>query len=356
MERSSFDANELESLGGLADPARYCGPIELSDWPTETLIEKLRVMKLIRLVEEKIGDMIEGGLVKCPCHLGIGQEAISVGVCHHLRESDSVFGGHRGHAPYIAQSERVYELFCEVLGRKPGCSGGHGGSQHLRAPDKGFVASVPIVGATIPMAVGAALSHKLRGEDFVGVPFFGDGSTEEGVFHESLNLAAQYDLPVLFVCENNLFSSHLDISLRQPTDTVARFAHAHKMRALIVDGNDLVAVLDTAKILLEDIRKGRGPAFLEAVTYRWRGHVGPKEDIDVGLSRRAEDLKAWKKRDPIRRLSDALIASREVESEFLDSQSKEIGNTVEIAYSKALEAEFPHPEALLSTVFSKQQK
>jgi pyruvate dehydrogenase E1 component alpha subunit len=192
----------------------------------------------------------------------------------------------------------------EVQGKQTGASRGMGGSMHLIDRERGLYGTVPIVGGTIPIAVGAALAAKKDGKGAVAVSFFGDGATEEGVFHESVNLAAVLGLPVLFLCENNLFSSHLHIDARQPSDSVARFAEANRVPWQLVDGNDIVGCTNAVAEAVEPMRSGGGPRFIEAVTYRWRGHVGPREDEDVGV-RRGEDLPLWKKRDPIRRLADA---------------------------------------------------
>lgn len=226
-----------------------------------------------------------------------------------------------------------------------------GGSMHLCARSVGFQGSVPLVGATIPIAVGTALAAQKQGSGDVGVAYFGDGATEEGVLHESMNLASLYRLPVLFVCENNLFSSHLDISLRQPSDRVARFAEAHRVTAFTVDGNDVMAVSKAAQKLLERARGGDGPGFLEAVTYRHRGHVGYMDDIDVGVRRKMDDLSAWKRRDPIGRLAQAMIAADLTSVTELKEQEAALRAEVNSACDRALEAPYPPATALLSAVF-----
>jgi pyruvate dehydrogenase E1 component alpha subunit len=222
-----------------------------------------------------------------------------------------------------------------------------GGSMHLYAKDVGFYGSVPIVGATIPIAVGAALAAKLSGGSDIAVTFFGDGATEEGVFHESMNLAV-----VLFVCENNLFSSHLDIGLRQPSDRIARYADAHRVEARTVDGNDVVAVRRAADELIGRARAGSGPGFLEAVTYRHRGHVGPKEDIDVGVRRSMADVAAWKRLDPIARLRDALLAAGSVTHTELEARLEALQQVVTRACERAKAAEYPAVSALMGAVFA----
>jgi len=199
--------------------------------------------------------------------------------------------------------------------------------------------------------VGAALAAKKDGNGDVAVAWFGDGATEEGVFHESLNLAAAWELPVLFVCENNLFSSHMHIRLRQPTDKVARFAEANCVSAETIDGNDVVKVASVAADMIGRARDGNGPAFLEAITYRWRGHVGYREDQDVGVDRDGT-LGEWKKRDPIRRLADAMIASGELTPSALADLDASISEEVAQAWQRAMTASFPPDEALLDSVYA----
>lgn len=297
--------------------------------------------------------LVERQEAKCPCHLGIGQEAVAVGVSAHLTPEDRVFGGHRSHAHYLALGGDLYAMFAEILGRADGASKGMGGSMHLYGPSVGFHGSVPIVGATIPVAVGAALAAKMDGGKAIAVAYFGDGACEEGALHESFNLAAIMRLPVVFVCENNLYASHLDIKLRQPYDSVARFAIAHGMAANVVDGNDVVAVSRAAKQLITSARDREGPGFLEAVTYRWRGHVGPQEDIDVGVRRSLESLAAWKRRDPIGRLALALIARGEFTEDRYQCLSDEVRAEIDGAVEMARHASYPLFGQIIDMVYAR---
>lgn len=339
-------------LGTLSDPRHYNGPIALDNTPTAALLDAFRMMLLIRYGEEAIADLVISGSVKCPCHLGIGQEAVAVGVSAHLRNHDRVFGGHRSHAHYLALGGQIDKMMAEIMGKVTGSSQGMGGSMHLYAPEVGFHGSVPIVGATIPIAAGAALAAKMDGNGDVAVGYFGDGACEEGVLHETLNMAAVMQLPCLFVVENNLYSSHLDIDLRQPANSVARFAEANCINTRVVDGNDVVAVARAAGELIENARAGKGPGFLEAITFRWRGHVGPNEDIDVGVQRAPEVLAAWKHRDPVRRLREALQLDRGVTDEVLTQIDGEVRKQVGNAVAVALDAPYPPSEALLNLVYA----
>ena len=330
------------SLGDLSDPENCHEPIDLSGTSSEETLAMLERMMLIRAAEERIGDAVAAGEVKCPCHLAIGQEAPAVGVAAHIRDGDRVFGAHRSHGHFLALGASLESLLAEILGKDNGCSRGMGGSMHLRDMGNNFWGSVPIVAATIPIAVGAGLAAQMDGGDAIAVSFFGDGATEEGVFHESMNLAAVKKLPVVFVCEHNFFSSHLHVSLRQPADSTCRYAVAHCVPWRRVDGNDVVAVSNAMEEAATRVRTGGGPFYIEAVTYRWRGHVGPREDIDVGVQRK-DDLDTWKKRDPIARLAAAL-------NNELDWQS--VRDVVATAWAKSEAAEPPSSDALRNRVFS----
>lgn len=349
-----FD-QRLSELGDLAKPGAYRAPIDIGMLPTEMLTGKLRDMMLIRIAEEEIADMAKNGEAKCPTHLAIGQEAASVGIAAHLRRTDRAFGCHRSHSHYLAMGGSVDELLAEIMGKATGCSGGFGGSMHILAKDVGFYGSVPIVGGTIPLAVGAALAAKMDGNGDVGVAFFGDGACEEGVLHESLNMASTFKLPMVFVVENNLFSSHLDIHLRQPSDRIARFADAAKVKNITVDGNDVVAMMAQAGPLIEAARRGEGPCLIEAVTYRWLGHVGPNADIDVGVRRSMDELQAWKGRDPIERLLQALETRGYTRGNF-QSLCGDLKQQVAAARESAKAAPWPKKETLTGIVYAQPKK
>jgi len=339
-------------LGDLANPNKYNKKVDISSIDSNTLTNYLSSMLTIRFAEQAIARLVQDGHAKCPCHLAVGQEAIPTGVSASLNCKDYIFGNHRSHGHYLALGSSLDKLIAEVLGKATGCSSGMGGSMHLTSEDTGFIGSVPIVAGTISIAVGAAFAAKMDGKDQIAVSYFGDGATEEGGFHEALNLAVVYNLPILFVCENNLHSSHLDIALRQPCDTLARYAEAHCIHGEVIDGNDVVEVAKRAKHLISGIRAGKGPAFLEAVTYRWLGHVGPDENIDVGVRRSIEVLTAWKQRDPIKRLKDAMLDVGIVSSKDIISLGKEIIDRVDSAVWAAMEAPYPSEDALLNSVYA----
>lgn len=343
----------MMDLGQLADPAYYTQPLDITGYDRDSLTRMLEKMILIRKTEEAIAEMSKAGDFACPTHLAIGQEAISVGVAEHLTQNDKAFGCHRSHAHYLAMGGSLEGLLAEILGKVTGCAKGMGGSMHIYAGDVGFVGSVPIVAGTVPLAVGAAWAAKLDGGDAIGIAFFGDGACEEGVVHECLNMAAAHEIPVLFVVENNLFSSHMDIHLRQPGNRVARFADANGVASRTVDGNDCIAVANAMRELTKIMREDRKPAFLEGVTYRWCGHVGPDANIDVGLKRSAADIAAWKKRDPIKRLIDAMIAASMLDEVTLERMNKNIAEQIHQAQNHAFEAPYPQPEQLMEAVYAK---
>jgi len=339
-------------LGSLAIPSEHTNDLDVSRYASGHLLEMYRDMVRIRRLEEAVAELDIAGEAKCPCHLCIGQEAAAVGVARHLNEGDRAFGAHRSHSHFLAMGGTTDSILCEILGKASGCSKGMGGSMHLFGQEFGFYGSVPIVAGTIPLAVGAALAAKMDGNGAIAVAFFGDGASEEGVLHESLNLASQYQLPILFVCENNLYSSHLDIAQRQPSDTIARFARAHKVMAEVIDGNDVLKVSETTDDMVSKLRGGEGPGFLEAITYRWRGHVGPDENIDVGVRRKASDIVAWKKRDPIARLRQGMLTQSAELLDQLNEIDKSIAKEIQDSIGIARNADYPELAQNLSTVYS----
>ena len=346
--------NFHNDLGDLSDPVKYTAAIELRNLSTQSLIGFYRDIYLIRKCEETLGDLSKSGEVRTPVHLGIGQEAVAVGAAKSLNKGDRVFSNHRGHSHYLSMGASVQKLFAEVLGKVSGASMGMGGSMHLVDRDVGFWGSVPIVGGTIPLAVGAGLAAKMDDKKSVAVAYFGDGACEEGVLHESLNLAQVMQLPVIFICENNLYSSHMDMHLRQPSNRVSRFAEAHKMNNYLIDGNDVVKVATQAEKAIQRARNGDGPSFIEAVTFRWRGHVGPEIDLDVGVQRSAEELDAWMKRDPLQRLKNALLKDRNCEDGVFEEVEVAVNKSISENLSLARAAEAPSTDNLLEFVYEKK--
>jgi TPP-dependent pyruvate/acetoin dehydrogenase alpha subunit len=342
----------LNELGTLADPSKFAEPLDIRGQDPVVLRRQLQTLITIRMVEQHLAQKRQEGIIGGPVHLGVGQEAVAVGVSECLRRSDRVFGAHRSHSHVLALGSSIHGLFAEVLGKDTGLSRGMGGSMHLWDGPRGFFGSVPIVAGTVPLAVGAAFAAKLSGTDDVSVSYFGDGAVEEGAVHESLNLARVLKAPVLFVVENNFYASHMHISLRQPVNSTARFAAAHDIPFEVVDGNDVVAVTTAAARLVDNARRGNGPGFLEAVTFRWYGHVDWREDVDVGVNRSIEDLTQWRTRDPISRLRRALERAGCWDSAEETRWVDEIGQEITSAWAKAMGDPWPHADALLGRVYA----
>ena len=339
------------SLNSILCDEKFSLPLSIDGVDRELLIEFLKKMVRIRLVEKKLAAERKAGNIGGPVHLSIGQEAIPVAISSHLRKSDRVFGAHRSHAHVLALGADLGRFFSEILGRDTGLSRGMGGSMHLQDLENGFYGSVPIVAGSVPLAAGAALAAKLDKSGDLAIAYLGDGAVEEGVVHETMNFASAHNVPVVFVVENNMFASHMHISERQPLMATSRFADANAIKYHLVDGNDVLAVSDAMADLVASARKDSRPGFLEAITYRWLGHVDWREDIDVGVNRSAKDLIAWKKRDPIIRLDTAMIngnchgPSWRVDFERLTMLE------IDDAWDISSKDPFPAPEATLSRVY-----
>jgi len=313
-------------------------------------LRRLRMMWRIRHAEEVIAGWVESGLARTPCHLYIGQEAVATGICGSLTAEDQVWGNHRSHGHYLAKGGDLTGMLCEVLCRASGCEGGRGGSMHLLGREVGILGTVPIVGATVPLAVGGALAMRMQGKGRVSVAFFGDGCVEEGHVGESMNLAAIYRTPCLFVIENNLYSSHMHIRERRVKDNIATMADLYGMPGEVVDGNDIAAVAVAGATAVARARAGEGPSLIEARTFRWRGHVGHRMDQDVGVSRRGE-LSEWLPRCPIARLRarllEAGVAPTLLEQLEVDSKA-EVAAAAQVAEA----APFPDPSTLTDHVYA----
>ncbi|GLY68973.1 thiamine pyrophosphate-dependent dehydrogenase E1 component subunit alpha [Amycolatopsis taiwanensis] len=281
----------------------------MSDLPAEIDpdVDLVRAMVRIRRIEETLADHYrDEQQMRTPTHFSIGQEATPVGMCAAAEPDDVVYAGHRSHAPYLAKGGDLPEMVAELHGKEAGCARGRGGSVHLIDPAANFAGSAAILGEMISVATGAALAFHVTGRTTVALTFFGDGATEEGVFAESLNLAALHRLPVVFVCENNGYSVASPLRQRQPGGTsITARAAAHGVHALEVDGNDVFAIRDVGRAAVARARAGGGPVFVESHTYRWREHVGPGWGYDHGQRTRAE-VDSWIARCPIRRAVETL--------------------------------------------------
>lgn len=318
--------------------------------PSETLKSMFITMLRIRKFEERVAELLLQGDIKCPTHLYIGQEAVATGVCANLRRGDFVFSTHRSHGHYIAKSGDVRALMAELYGRATGCSGGRGGSMHLASPDAGLPGSSAIVAGTVPLAVGAALAFSMQKKEAVSVCFFGDGATNEGVFYESLNFAALKKLPVIFVCENNLYSTHMPTVACLASTEVYKKAEIFCLPGVRVDGNNIIEVFKAAKKAVAIARLAGGPTLIECMTYRWRGHVGPNYDLDKGLRNR-EELDYWINRCPVRMLEGILVNNGILPASEITRLHKNINSEIEEAIIFAKQSPYPEVNDFVTDVF-----
>jgi pyruvate dehydrogenase E1 component alpha subunit len=274
---------------------------------------------------------------------------VAVGICTQLKRGDVLFTSHRGHGHVLAKGSDIEATFAEILGRQNGLCGGRGGSMHLVDAANGVLGATGVVAGNLALAAGAAWAAQAQGRQDISVVFFGDGATGAGAFHETLNLAALWRLPVLFVCENNLYASHLHLSERRVCDNIDSAGQLHGVESVRVDGNDVLAVRDAATRAVDRARNGIGPTLIECRTFRWRGHVGPSWDMDVGIKRK-DDLKQWIERDPIRFLREVLLAQGESPEE-VDAVETECGDLIEDAVGFAKNSPQPDPGQVLQHVF-----
>ncbi len=307
-----------------------------------------RTMQLIRTAEEQLARCHARGLVHGACHTYVGQEAIAAGVCAQLATDDAVFSTHRGHGHALAKGMPVAELFAELFGRATGCSRGRGGSMHLFSPEIGMMGTSGIVGPSILQAAGAGYSFALRRTGNVAVAFFGDGAANNGAFHEGLNMASIWKLPVLFVCENNQFATEVPFAYAAGNPDVAARAAAYGMTGVQVDGNDVTAVFAAAEQAVARARRGEGPTLLECKTYRTRPH---SEGMGDYTYRTREDVAAWRERCPIKRYRAALLDSGQATAEALDAIDAEVQAEVMAASEAAERAPVPDPADAATHVY-----
>jgi len=292
-------------------------------------------MLRIRIIEETMIEHYPDQEMRCPVHLSIGQEAAAVGVCASLRQSDWVLSGHRNHAHYIAKGGDIKKMLAEIYGKAAGCCGGKGGSMHLTDQVAGFIGATPIVGSAVPIALGAALTTLQQKKDRVVTIFLGDGAMETGAVHESLNFAVLKNLPILFVCENNLYSVYSPLSVRQPEHrSITQLASGHGIQVNCIDGNNVEAVHQASLNAVKKIRNGCGPMFLELSTYRWREHCGPNYDNDIGY-RTPTEFQQWKKQDPIANMLQ-LLTDTDISKDI-----EKIRNEISEAFIFAKNSPFP---------------
>lgn len=320
------------------------------------IYEFYKKMMKIRLTEETIAERYSDWNMRCPTHLSTGQEALATGVCLALRKDDFVMSTHRCHAHYLAKGGDLNRMIAEIHGKSTGCSLGKGGSMHLVDKTVGFMGSTSIVGNSIPLAVGLGLSIKLQETDQVSCVFFGDAAIETGVFYESVNFAVIGNLPVLFICENNLYSVYSSLSVRQPEGR----KNFEMVRGLGInsehgDGNDILEVYEKAKLAVGNIRKGIGPSFIEFSTYRWREHCGPLFDNDLDY-RTESEFQKWLEKDPIAYLESYMLSNSLLTEEQLEEIEGAQQAMVDDAFDFAERSPFPDSGEAFSHLYAGEKR
>ena len=316
----------------------------------EVKVTLYRTMLRIRKVEEKIAELYPQQEMRCPCHLYIGQEAVAAGACAALSKEDYIVGSYRSHGIYLAKGGNLKALLAELYGKETGVTRGRGGSMQLSAPEVGFLCTSAIVGGPVPIGVGAALAAKLRKEKRIAAPFFGDGATEEGVFHESMNFASLKRLPVVFICENNFYATYSHQSARQCADNIYERAAAYKIPGVRVDGNNVLEVYEAAREAVQRARGGEGPSLIECRTYRWLEHVGPHSDTHLGY-RSKEELEEWMSRCPVKTFEGRLVKEGVLASEKVEQMASELDKEIHEAVVFAQKSPFPSAEKVGEGVY-----
>jgi len=308
-----------------------------------------RQMLMIRRTEEQLAKSYAGGMIPGACHTYVGEEAVATGVCANLNHEDAVFSTHRGHGHALAKGVPPREVVAELFGRVTGCSRGRGGSMHLFSPEVGMMGTSGIVGPCILQATGAGYTFKLLNKPNVGVAFFGDGAMNNGAFHEGLNLAAIWDLPVIFVCEDNMYATEVPFAYATKNQDVAARARTYGMPGYSLDGNDVLAVYEAANEAVQRARSGGGPSLLHCKTYRTRPHAEGMRDAGY---RTTEEVESWRQRDPIVTLRDKLLTENIAEEGDFEEIESEIKAIVEDAAEFAKNSPYPDPATAAEHIYS----
>ena len=314
----------------------------------EQFSEMYRKMLEIRLFEEKVFDLYGQNLVPGTIHLYAGEEAVAVGVCSNLNVDDYITSTHRGHGHCIAKGADLRRTMAEILGKKTGYCKGKGGSMHIADFAVGMLGATAVVGAGLPIAVGAGLSAKLRKTSQVVACFFGEGASNQGTFHESINMASVWALPVVFVCENNLYAMGTRQSRIMSIQNVADRAAAYGIPGVIVDGNDVLMVYEAARTAVERARAGKGPTLIECKTYRHKGH----SRVDSAKYRPKEEVEEWLGKDPIKRFRQAMLGNGTLTQTELEHVETEVADEVADAVKFALNSPYPEGKEALENVYA----
>ncbi len=318
----------------------------------DLVLNLYRGMLRIRQFELRLQEVYRSGVMPGFIHLYVGEEAVAAGVCAHLSRKDCVTSTHRGHGHAIAKGVPMGECFAEIWGKPTGVNGGRGGSMHIYDPSCGFLGTNGIVGAGIPIASGAGMAALVRGSGQIAVSFFGDGAVNNCAFHEGINLAAALTLPVVFVCENNLYATETPFHRVTANTNVASRGAAYGIPGIHVDGNDVLEVYRAAGEAIERARAGQGPALIECATYRQLGHF----EGDPGIGYRSkEEIAEWKQRDPIERLMRSAIESKVVNEADFVGVAREVDAEVQQAYEFAKSGPEADPATVTQFVYAQER-
>ncbi len=306
-----------------------------------TNLELFRKMYKIRRIEERISEFYAEEEMRCPVHLSIGQESVAAGVCHALKRHDKIISTHRAHAHYIAKGGNINSMIAELYGKSTGCLNGLGGSMYLQDINAGVSAAVPVVGSNIAIGTGVAYSSIFQNKKYITTIFFGEGATEEGIFSESLNFAAIHNLPILFICENNLYSVYTPLKDRQPYKrNLKKLVESHGIKSYTLQGNNVSSVYSFTKKIINKIKKERKPYFIEYKTYRWLEHCGPNWDDHLNYRPKGE-LDSWIKKCPLK-----LIEKKIKQKNILNKIKNIIDKEVNIAFKFAKKSPYPNKKII----------
>ncbi len=323
----------------------------LKGYPKEQLKSLYETMYRMRRFEEEVFEFYKQGLMPGLAHLYLGEEAIATGVCAALNEDDYIGSTHRGHGHLVARGADIEKMMAEILGKKDGYSKGKGGSMHIMALDKGILGANGIVGAEIPIATGAAYTIKYRGTDQVAVSFFGDSAANQGTFHESINMAAAWSLPIIYIIENNLYGISVDIRDVTNTKDIADRAKAYGIPGAVVDGMDVTAVYEESKKAIERARKGQGPSIIECKTYRWQGHhVG--DPAEYRMKKDPDEKAKWMAKCPVQCFKDEAISNKLITKKEINQIEKIIEEEILKAVIFAKENPYPDIEESFTDIFA----
>ena len=318
----------------------------------DTLMLMLERMWRIRLFEETVIEIHSAGELQGPAHPYIGEEAVAVGACAALRDTDYIAGNHRSHGHPIAKGADLKRALAELLGKQGGYCKGKGGSMHLADFSVGILGESGIVASSVPIATGAALAAKQQGKDFVSLVFFGDGASNQGACHESMNMASLWDLPVIFMCENNQYAITTSYKNSVAVDHVSDRAPAYNMPGVLVDGQDAIAVYEATTEAVVRARAGDGPTLIEALTYRYEEHSLGLERVRASVYRSDEEIEEWRKRDPLDIHEEALISRGIATREECDAVKSDVAVLVAEALEFARQSPYPEPEHLFEDMWA----